>query len=358
MKGSTKVPMFEGTDYAFWSIRMKNHLMSLGTDVWALVLQGYDYTQDIPSNLEEKKQFWDHAKALNTLQSSLSKKVLAKVLTCTNAKKLWEKFGTIYPRDSKVKRAKLQTLKAQFEGLNMKEEENNSEYFQRIDELVNVVQGLGETVLDSDIVDKVLRTLPMAYNTKVSTIEDQENISSVTLDELYGILVAYELRIGRENHSKEKIAFKVLKKTEDQKSKLQSNPQEESHDEEEANFIKKLHKGSGKYKGKLPFKCFDCGKVGYFTSKCPYPKYTLEDEKDTRKSFKNNPFYKKNHYKRNKNFYSKEEDNNSNSSDNEVSEVLFLGIEEPNKKEDSKYEEESNVEAEVNMEAELLSALN
>ena len=50
------------------------------------------------------------------------------------------------------------------------------------------------------------------------------------------------------------------------------------------------------------------------------------------------PFTRKNYYKRNKNFYSKEEDNSSNSSDNEVSEVLFLGIEEPNKKEDSKYE--------------------
>ena len=39
-------------------------------------------------------------------------------------------------------------------------------------------------------------------------------------------------------------------------------------------------------------------------------------------------------------------------------EVLFLSIEEPNKKEYSKYEEKSNVEVEVNMEEKLLSALN
>ena len=146
----------------------------------------------------------------------------------------------------------------------MKEEENIYEYFERIDELINVVRGLGETVLDRDIVDKVLRTLPMAYNPKMSTIEDRENISSLTLDELYGILVAYELRIGWENHSKEEASFKVLKKTEDQKPRLQSSPQEEYYDEEEANFIKKLKKGSAKYKGKLPFKCFDHGKVGHF----------------------------------------------------------------------------------------------
>ena len=89
------------------------------------------------------------------------------------------------------------------------------------------------------------------------------------MDELYGILIAYELRIGRENHSKEETTFKVFKKTEDQKSKLQSNSQEETYDEEGSNFIKKLQKGSGKYKGKLPFRCVNCGKVGHLTKQVP-----------------------------------------------------------------------------------------
>ena len=99
---------------------------------------------------------------------------------------------------------------------------------------------MGQNVSDDEIVDKVLRTLPMVYNPKVSTLEDREDIIKLTLDKLYGILIAYELRIRRENHSKEETTFKVLKKTEDQKSKLQSSSQEESYDEEEANFIKKL----------------------------------------------------------------------------------------------------------------------
>ena len=72
MKGSSKVPMLEGNDYAFWSIRMKNYLMSLGPNVWELVVRGYAIREDIPSNSEENKQYWDHAKALNTLQSSLN----------------------------------------------------------------------------------------------------------------------------------------------------------------------------------------------------------------------------------------------------------------------------------------------
>jgi hypothetical protein len=43
-------------------------------------------------------------------------------------------------------------------------------------------------------------------------------------------------------------------------------------DEENANFIKKLKKGIGKYKGKIPLRCFNCGKIGHFANKCPYPK--------------------------------------------------------------------------------------
>jgi hypothetical protein len=51
----------------------------------------------------------------------------------------------------------------------------------------------------------------------VSALEDQENLVKLTMDELYGILTAYELILGHENHSQGEAAFKVLKKTKNQK---------------------------------------------------------------------------------------------------------------------------------------------
>lgn len=57
--------------------------------------------------------------------------------------------------------------------------------------------------------------------------------------------------------------------------KADKKPKEELDDsccesnEEEAKFVRKLKRGSGKYKGKLPFKCFNCGKVCHYASKCP-----------------------------------------------------------------------------------------
>ena len=57
----------------------------------------------------------------------------------------------------------------------------------------------------------------MIYNPKVSTLEYRESLSTLTLDELYGILTAYELRIGSENLPKGEATLKVLKKTKNQK---------------------------------------------------------------------------------------------------------------------------------------------
>jgi hypothetical protein len=117
-----------------------------------------------------------------------------------------------------------------------------------------------------------------------------------------------------------------------------------------------LQRGSGKYKEKLPFKCFNYGKVGHFQNKCPYPKRDYEDERDKDKTFKKREesFYKQNHYKGKKNFYSKEEESSSNgSSDSDEEKVLFLGIEEENE-----HEEDSKSEEEVNMEVELVNALS
>ena len=72
----------------------------------------------------------------------------------------------------------------------MKDEENISEYFERVDNIVNAIRGLGVEVWDNEIFEKMLRTIPMLYNPKVSTLEDRDNLKDLTMDELYGILTA------------------------------------------------------------------------------------------------------------------------------------------------------------------------
>jgi hypothetical protein len=121
---------------------------------------------------------------------------------------------------------------------------------------------------------------------------------------------------------------------------------------EEANFIKKLQKGFGKYKGKLPFKCFNCGRIRHFANKCPYPK---QEDNDDEEAHNQKDQYKKKFYKKKKNFYSKEDIISSDMSEDEDSELLFMGMNTQNNNIDN--EENSESEGEVDLEEELISAL-
>ena len=60
---------------------------------------------------------------------------------------MWDKIQTTYEGDSKVKEAKIQTYRGQFEHLRMNEDKHIATYFLRVDQLVNTIKGLGEMLL-------------------------------------------------------------------------------------------------------------------------------------------------------------------------------------------------------------------
>ena len=53
----------------------------------------------------------------------------------------------------------------------MKEEQNIAKYILRVDEIANAIRGLGGEIKEREFIEKVLRTLPMKYDSKVSTLE-------------------------------------------------------------------------------------------------------------------------------------------------------------------------------------------
>jgi hypothetical protein len=57
-------------------------------------------------------------------------------------------------------------------------------------------------------------------------------------------------------------------------------------DEEMENFVRKFQKGTSKYKCKIPFKCFNCGKIGHFSNKYPCARKSDSDEEEDPKKEK------------------------------------------------------------------------
>jgi hypothetical protein len=130
------------------------------------------------------------------------KSEFVKVIHCGLKNKIWDKLQNIYEGNSKVKKEKFQTHRRRFESLKMKEKENVASYLLHVDEIVNTIGGLGENFEEPMIVQKVLRSLPLRFDAKVFAIEEMKDIDSSIMDELHGILMAYEMMIEKENPSK------------------------------------------------------------------------------------------------------------------------------------------------------------
>lgn len=176
----------------------------------------------------------------------LSKDIFVKVMHCKFSKEVWEKLNSIYHRNDRLNQANIKTLRGNFEELKMIEEEKVAGYLLRIDEIVNVIHGLGEEIEDKIVVNKVIRSFPTIFDSKISVIVESKDIDKYPMDDLHGELTTYEMRTCKEESSSREETFKV-----DKKRKTTSN----SKDFEviESHLVRKLTKGSRKYKGKLPF---------------------------------------------------------------------------------------------------------
>ena len=116
--------------------------------------------------------------------------------------------------------------------------------------------------------------MPDKFNPEVSAIEEINDIKTLAFDQLLGTLSAYEMRIVKDKLTSREASFKA-NKNED------SEP-----DEIEAKFVRRLKKGSGKYQGKLPFKCFNYGRIGHFASKYQHNKKDQKYEGEEKYKFK------------------------------------------------------------------------
>jgi hypothetical protein len=123
------IPQFDGHKYVFWSIRMKTYIQAEGFEIWQSIVDGYTTPTVSSTNDKAMKLGHNNSKATNSLVNGLGESVFTKVAHCKSAKEIWDKLQNIYEGDSKVKEAKLQTYRGQFEKLKMKEDENIAAYF-------------------------------------------------------------------------------------------------------------------------------------------------------------------------------------------------------------------------------------
>ena len=137
---------FDGSNYAFWKVRMRAFLCSIDDSVWDAVNISW-------TRLEAAKSTWDKAalatlnanrKALNAIFCGVSLDEFHRISHIIIAKEAWQILETSYEGTKKVKDTKLQMLTTQFEELRMCEDESFDSFYSKLNEVVIGKFNLGE----------------------------------------------------------------------------------------------------------------------------------------------------------------------------------------------------------------------
>ena len=91
-------------------------------------------------------------------------------------------------------------------------EESITQIFTQFTDIINGLKSLGKCYSNSDLVRKVLRSLPRSWEAKVTAIQEAKNLNVLSLEELLGSLMTYELTMKQhteeETRRKRTIALK------------------------------------------------------------------------------------------------------------------------------------------------------
>ncbi|KAK8934594.1 hypothetical protein KSP39_PZI014788 [Platanthera zijinensis] len=200
------IPMFNGDFYEQWSDKMETLLIS--QDLWDIVNDGVPSTGKAIDGAAPKPKKEDKMKdalALHLLQQGVSTTIYPRIMGSKSSKEAWERLKNEYKGNKKVIKIKLQTLRRQFDDIKMQDGEKSQEYFAKLTSLANQIKTLGGNLEETQIVEKVLRSMPKTYNHIVSAIMEAHDIEEMTVTELMGSLQSHESLLLHDNTSIEKV---------------------------------------------------------------------------------------------------------------------------------------------------------
>ncbi|XP_074318153.1 uncharacterized protein LOC141654945 [Silene latifolia] len=253
------IPKFDG-HYDFWSMTMENFLRS--KEMWSLVEEGIPAASvgtspasEAQRKLVEEAKLKD-LKVKNYLFQSIDREILETILDKKTSKSIWESMKQKYQGSTKVKRAQLQALRKEFELLAMKQGEKVDVFLGRTLAVVNKMRSNGETMEQSTLVSKVLRSLTSKFDYVVCSIEESNDLSTLSIDELHGSLLVHEQRM--QGSQEEEHVLKVV------------------HDDRTTRGRGRgMNRGGrGRGRGRQPvnkslIECYYCHNLGHFQYECP-----------------------------------------------------------------------------------------
>ena len=264
-------PLLTKANYTAWAMKMRVFMQA--HRVWEAI-----EPKDPKVAVEDKVD----KRALAIIYQGIGEDLLLSIADKTTSKEAWEAIKTVHLGADKVKKAKAQTLKAEFESLTMKETEQLDDFCMKMNGLVTNIRALGEKVEETYVVKKLLRAVPAKFLQIASAIEQFGDLEKMSVEEIVGSLKAHEERIRGQTEANNG----QLLLTEEEWSRREGNETKLLLTRDE--WYKRTNKGgnggNGDYRSKdgrmvrdrSRVKCFNCHNHGHYAAECRKPRRDRE----------------------------------------------------------------------------------
>ncbi|GJV68327.1 zf-CCHC domain-containing protein [Tanacetum coccineum] len=246
-----------------------------------------------------KKMISKNDEAKMVLYNTLPKKEYERIFMCDTAKDIWNSLIITHQGNKQVKDNKIDLFVQKYEEFITLDDETIDCAFARFNTIITSLKALDESFSSRNHVRKFLKALPTKWRTKVTTIEESKDLSTLPLDELIGNLKVYEVVLEKDleasRNKKEKyksLAFKVRKVlSEEEETSSDSNDEEyamavrdfNKFFRRRGNFVRQPHDDKRNFRKEKEDKkekddriCFKCGDPNHFISDCP--KHSFNDQ--------------------------------------------------------------------------------
>ncbi|XP_074336837.1 uncharacterized protein LOC141674009 [Apium graveolens] len=182
-------PMLIRSNYTTWALKMKVFMQA--HSVWETI----EPKDPKATKVDEKTD----KIAMAMIYQGIPEEILLSVAEKKTAKEVWKGIKTMCQGVDRVKKARTQTLKVEFESLSMKDSESLDDLCMKMNGLVTNIRALGEEIEETYVVKKLLRAVPAKFLLISSTIEQFGDLENMTVEEAIGSLKAHEERMKGHN---------------------------------------------------------------------------------------------------------------------------------------------------------------